>query len=100
MTNPLLPEWQHRTHPVIGMLHATPPFSASGGGSDLLFPHHEFSAAHATALIGTDWADVRTHAGLLALHGEKMSKSLGNLEFVHRLVGDGADPRAVRLATS
>ena len=91
------PGW-HIECSVIGMTHARPPFSVSGGGADLLFPHHEFSAAHATALTGTHWAEVRTHAGLLALDGEKMSKSLGNLEFVHRLARDGVDPRAIRLA--
>lgn len=91
------PGW-HIECTVIGMQASHPPFSASGGGHDLLFPHHEFSAAHATALTGTTWATVRTHAGLLALDGEKMSKSLGNLEFVHRLASRGTDPRAIRLA--
>jgi L-cysteine:1D-myo-inositol 2-amino-2-deoxy-alpha-D-glucopyranoside ligase len=38
------------------------------------------------------------HAGMVRLDGEKMSKSLGNLVFVSRLLGDGHDPMAVRLA--
>src|SRR5207302_820794 len=38
------------------------------------------------------------HAGMVRLDGEKMSKSLGNLVFVSRLVADGVDPMAVRLA--
>ena len=38
------------------------------------------------------------HAGLIGLDGEKMSKSRGNLAFLSKLVGQGADPLAVRLA--
>ncbi|HEX5406312.1 MAG TPA: cysteine--1-D-myo-inosityl 2-amino-2-deoxy-alpha-D-glucopyranoside ligase [Pseudonocardiaceae bacterium] len=70
-----------------------------GGGSDLAFPHHEFSAAHAEALTG-DYPFARhySHAGMIGLDGEKMSKSRGNLVFVSRLRADGVDPMAVRLA--
>jgi L-cysteine:1D-myo-inositol 2-amino-2-deoxy-alpha-D-glucopyranoside ligase len=70
-----------------------------GGGSDLAFPHHEFSAAHAEALTG-DYPFARhyVHAGMIGLDGEKMSKSRGNLVFVSRLRADGVDPMAVRLA--
>ncbi|HEX3592649.1 MAG TPA: cysteine--1-D-myo-inosityl 2-amino-2-deoxy-alpha-D-glucopyranoside ligase [Pseudonocardiaceae bacterium] len=70
-----------------------------GGGSDLAFPHHEFSAAHAEALTG-DYPFARhyCHAGMIALDGEKMSKSRGNLVFVSRLRADGVDPMAIRLA--
>jgi L-cysteine:1D-myo-inositol 2-amino-2-deoxy-alpha-D-glucopyranoside ligase len=69
-----------------------------GGGSDLAFPHHENSAAHAEALTG-DYPFARhyVHAGMIALDGEKMSKSRGNLVFVSRLRADGVDPMAVRL---
>ncbi|HRQ00812.1 MAG TPA: cysteine--1-D-myo-inosityl 2-amino-2-deoxy-alpha-D-glucopyranoside ligase [Terrimesophilobacter sp.] len=91
------PGW-HIECSIIGMQHLQAPISVNGGGHDLLFPHHEFSAAHATALAGEPWARVRTHAGLLSLDGEKMSKSLGNLEFVSRLVASGTDSRAIRLA--
>lgn len=70
-----------------------------GGGSDLIFPHHECSAAHAEALTGTHpFAHHYVHAGMLELDGEKMSKSLGNLAFVSKLVADGADPQAIRTA--
>jgi L-cysteine:1D-myo-inositol 2-amino-2-deoxy-alpha-D-glucopyranoside ligase len=69
-----------------------------GGGSDLAFPHHEFSAAHAEALTGTfPFARHYCHAGMIGLDGEKMSKSRGNLVFVSRLRADGVDPMAVRL---
>jgi len=70
-----------------------------GGGSDLVFPHHEFGAAHAEALTGVHpFARHYCHAGMIALDGEKMSKSRGNLVFVSRLRADGVDPMAVRLA--
>ncbi len=70
-----------------------------GGGSDLIFPHHEFSAAHAEALTGTDrFARHYVHSGMVGLDGEKMSKSKGNLVFVSRLRGDRVDPMAIRLA--
>ncbi len=74
-------------------------FDLQGGGSDLIFPHHEFSAAHAEALTGTHpFARHYCHAGMLALDGEKMSKSRGNLVFVSKLRGNGVDPMAIRLA--
>jgi L-cysteine:1D-myo-inositol 2-amino-2-deoxy-alpha-D-glucopyranoside ligase len=73
-------------------------FDVQGGGSDLAFPHHEFSAAHAEALTGTyPFARHYCHAGMIGLDGEKMSKSRGNLVFVSRLRADGIDPMAVRL---
>ena len=69
-----------------------------GGGSDLIFPHHDMSAAQ--GLIATDQKFARSfaHTGMIGLDGEKMSKSLGNLVFVSRLLSDGTDPMAIRLA--
>ncbi len=73
--------------------------TVQGGGNDLLFPHHECSAAHAEALTGkVPFASHYVHAGMIGLNGEKMSKSKGNLVFVSRLRADGVDPMAVRLA--
>jgi L-cysteine:1D-myo-inositol 2-amino-2-deoxy-alpha-D-glucopyranoside ligase len=70
-----------------------------GGGNDLLFPHHECSAAHAERLTGiSPFARHYVHAGMIGLNGEKMSKSQGNLVFVSRLRADHVDPMAVRLA--
>ncbi len=70
-----------------------------GGGSDLVFPHHEHSAVEAEALTGQwPFAKAYVHAGMVGLDGEKMSKSRGNLVFVSRLRRDGVDPMAVRLA--
>jgi L-cysteine:1D-myo-inositol 2-amino-2-deoxy-alpha-D-glucopyranoside ligase len=70
-----------------------------GGGNDLLFPHHECSAAHGEVLTGkAPFASHYVHAGMIGLNGEKMSKSRGNLVFASRLRADGIDPMAVRLA--
>jgi L-cysteine:1D-myo-inositol 2-amino-2-deoxy-alpha-D-glucopyranoside ligase len=76
-----------------------PSFDVQGGGSDLIFPHHEMSAAHAEAMTG-QWPFARSyvHAGMIGLNGEKMSKSKGNLAFVARLRADRVDPAAIRLA--
>ncbi len=69
-----------------------------GGGSDLIFPHHEFSAAHAESATGERrFARHYVHAGMIALDGHKMSKSRGNLVLVSRLRADGVEPSAIRL---
>lgn len=73
-------------------------FAIQGGGADLKFPHHEFSAAHAEAARGVErMAEHYVHAGMIALDGVKMSKSLGNLVFVSKLTQAGHDPSAIRL---
>lgn len=69
-----------------------------GGGSDLKFPHHEMSAAHAQTASGQTFARAYLHTGMVALDGQKMSKSLGNLVFVSKLRAAGVDPMAIRLA--
>lgn len=74
------------------------PISVQGGGSDLVFPHHEMSAGHAAALAHQPLAQAFVHTGMIAYQGEKISKSLGNLVTVRGLLDDGADPRAIRLA--
>src|SRR5690348_10584865 len=76
-------------------------FDVQAGGSDLVFPHHEMSASHARVALspsGHPFARVYVHAGMVSYHGEKMSKSLGNLIFVSRLLADGVDPMAIRMA--
>jgi len=91
------PGW-HIECAVIALEYLPTPLTVNGGGSDLLFPHHEFSAAHAAALSGHPLADNYVHTGMVAYQGEKMSKSLGNLVFVSTLTASGVDPRAIRLA--
>ena len=76
-------------------------FDVQAGGSDLVFPHHEMSASHARVAFAPEervFARVYVHAGMVAYQGQKMSKSLGNLVFVSRLLADGVDPMAIRLA--
>jgi len=91
------PGW-HIECSVIAQTHLDLPMTVQGGGSDLLFPHHEFSAGHTAALTGRHLADTYSHAGMVAYRGEKMSKSLGNLVLVSTLTSSGVDPRAIRLA--
>ena len=69
-----------------------------GGGSDLIFPHHDMSAAQGFIATNQKFARTFVHAGMIGLDGEKMSKSLGNLVFVSELISDGVDPMAIRLA--
>lgn len=72
--------------------------TVQAGGSDLKFPHHEMSAAHAESLTGQQpFAETFMHAGMVSLDGEKMSKSLGNLVFVSKLIAQNVDPMAIRL---
>lgn len=69
-----------------------------GGGSDLIFPHHDMSASQGFVSTGQKFARFFIHAGMIGLDGTKMSKSLGNLIFVSRLINDGIEPMAIRLA--
>jgi L-cysteine:1D-myo-inositol 2-amino-2-deoxy-alpha-D-glucopyranoside ligase len=72
------------------------PVDVHGGGTDLIFPHHESELAQAEALPGPrPFVRHWVHTGQVFLTGEKMSKSLGNLVFVHDLL-DRHDPLAVR----
>jgi L-cysteine:1D-myo-inositol 2-amino-2-deoxy-alpha-D-glucopyranoside ligase len=76
-------------------------FDVQAGGADLVFPHHEMSASHARVAHPSApevFARVYAHSGLVSYQGAKMSKSLGNLVFVSRLLADGVDPMAIRLA--
>jgi L-cysteine:1D-myo-inositol 2-amino-2-deoxy-alpha-D-glucopyranoside ligase len=92
------PGW-HIECSVIALNRLGMDFDVQGGGSDLIFPHHEHSAAHAEALTGTvPFARNYVHAGMIGLDGEKMSKSRGNLVLVSKLRAAGVDPMAVRLA--
>lgn len=75
------------------------PFDVQGGGSDLVFPHHEMCAAMGRVGAAEDlFARHYVHAGMVGLDGHKMSKSRGNLVLVRDLRAQGADPMAIRLA--
>jgi L-cysteine:1D-myo-inositol 2-amino-2-deoxy-alpha-D-glucopyranoside ligase len=68
-----------------------------GGGTDLIFPHHECEAAQSEAATGQRFVRHWMHQAMVRMDGEKMSKSLGNLVFVSELLKTW-DPRAIRLA--
>ncbi len=68
-----------------------------GGGADLIFPHHECEAAQSEAATGQTFVRHWMHQAMVQMDGEKMSKSLGNLVFVHDLL-EAHDARAIRLA--
>lgn len=56
------------------------PFDIHGGGSDLVFPHHENEIAQSEAATGVSFANYWLHGGMLQINSEKMSKSLGNFK--------------------
>jgi L-cysteine:1D-myo-inositol 2-amino-2-deoxy-alpha-D-glucopyranoside ligase len=91
------PGW-HIECTVIAQKYLPAPFTVQGGGSDLIFPHHEMGAGHAYSLAGVPLAKHYAHAGMVGLDGEKMSKSKGNLVLVSKLRAAGEDPAAIRLA--
>jgi L-cysteine:1D-myo-inositol 2-amino-2-deoxy-alpha-D-glucopyranoside ligase len=91
------PGW-HVECAAIARVHLGAAFDVQGGGSDLIFPHHEMSAGHAqVAFPGEFFAQAYVHQGMVALDGHKMSKSRGNLVLVSKLREDGVDPAAIRL---
>ena len=68
-----------------------------GGGSDLIFPHHECERAQSEAATGETFVKHWMHVAMVFKDGEKMSKSLGNLVFVDQL-RTVWDPRSIRIA--
>lgn len=70
-----------------------------GGGTDLIFPHHECETAQSEAVTGETFVRHWLHAGMVLLNGEKMSKSKKNLVFVRDLLKE-FDPMVVRVALS
>jgi len=68
-----------------------------GGGSDLIFPHHECERAQSEAATGEAFVKHWMHVAMVFKDGEKMSKSLGNLVFVDQL-RTLWDPRSIRIA--
>ncbi|MGL5858564.1 MAG: cysteine--1-D-myo-inosityl 2-amino-2-deoxy-alpha-D-glucopyranoside ligase [Angustibacter sp.] len=91
------PGW-HVECATIALRHLGPVLDVQGGGTDLVFPHHEMSAAHAEVLSGkAPFARHYVHQAMVGLDGRKMSKSAGNLVLVSRLRADGHDPMAIRM---
>ena len=67
-----------------------------GGGSDLIFPHHECERAQSEAATGVPFVRHWMHVAMVSMDGHKMSKSRGNLVFVDALRKEW-DPRVIRL---
>jgi cysteinyl-tRNA synthetase len=61
-------------------------FDIHGGGSDLVFPHHENEAAQTRAARGQELAKLWVHNGMIQFTGEKMAKSVGNIALLHDVV--------------
>ncbi|GAA0034640.1 cysteine--1-D-myo-inosityl 2-amino-2-deoxy-alpha-D-glucopyranoside ligase [Brevibacterium metallidurans] len=89
------PGW-HIECTVIAEEKAGLPVDVQGGGSDLVFPHHEMGAAHAAAWQHRPLAKTYMHTGMVGFDGEKMSKSKGNLVLVSQLLAEGVDPMVIR----
>lgn len=70
-------------------------FDIHGGGSDLLFPHHENEIAQSEAATGEQYVNYWMHVGFINVDGEKMSKSLGNF-FTIRDVMEKFHPEVIR----
>jgi L-cysteine:1D-myo-inositol 2-amino-2-deoxy-alpha-D-glucopyranoside ligase len=70
-----------------------------GGGTDLIFPHHECESAQSEAATGEPFVRHWMHQAMVSMDGEKMSKSLGNLVFVADLL-EKWEPGAIRLAVA
>jgi len=74
------------------------PLDIQGGGKDLIFPHHSMSEEQNEALGFGELALNYCHVGMVSYQGSKMSKSKGNLVFVHQLIDEGILPMVIRLA--
>jgi L-cysteine:1D-myo-inositol 2-amino-2-deoxy-alpha-D-glucopyranoside ligase len=68
-----------------------------GGGTDLIYPHHESERAQSESVNQVPFVRRWLHTGMVRHEGEKMSKSLGNLVFPAALIQEH-EPAAVRLA--
>jgi len=90
------PGW-HVECSVMSMDALGPTLDLHGGGTDLIFPHHECEIAQSESVTGETFSRHWMHSAMVSYEGEKMSKSLGNLVFVSDLL-KVADPRAIRLA--
>jgi L-cysteine:1D-myo-inositol 2-amino-2-deoxy-alpha-D-glucopyranoside ligase len=90
------PGW-HVECSVMAMDTLGPTLDLHGGGTDLIFPHHECEIAQSESITGKPFVRHWMHSAMVSYEGEKMSKSLGNLVFVSDLL-ERADPRAIRLA--
>ena len=71
-------------------------FEIHGGGRDLIFPHHENEIAQSESSTSKQFAKIWMHVGMITINGEKMSKSLGNVKTVNRVL-ENWGPNIIRL---
>lgn len=71
-------------------------FDIHGGGRDLIFPHHENEIAQSESYTKEPLAKVWMHVGMVTVNGEKMSKSLGNVAAVQKVLSDWG-PNVIKL---
>jgi L-cysteine:1D-myo-inositol 2-amino-2-deoxy-alpha-D-glucopyranoside ligase len=90
------PGW-HVECSTLAMRDLGPTVDIHGGGTDLIFPHHECEAAQSESVTGKPFVRHWVHAPMVRLDGTKMSKSLGNLVFVSDLL-ERVEPAVIRLA--
>jgi cysteinyl-tRNA synthetase len=90
------PGW-HLECSAMSEAHLGDTFDIHGGGQDLIFPHHENEIAQSTCGYDAQFARYWLHNGYLVVHGEKMSKSLGNFFTVRELLDEGWPGEAIRL---
>jgi L-cysteine:1D-myo-inositol 2-amino-2-deoxy-alpha-D-glucopyranoside ligase len=80
------PGW-HIECSAMALEHLGPQVDVHGGGSDLIYPHHESEIAQSESVTGVrPFARIWVHVGMLGYHGQKMSKSLRNLVMVRDLL--------------
>lgn len=89
------PGW-HVECSALALRELGPSIDLHGGGSDLIFPHHECERAQSESVTGVPFVRHWMHTALISKDGEKMSKSLGNLVFIDQLRRDW-DPMVIRL---
>ncbi|HHV07408.1 MAG TPA: cysteine--tRNA ligase [Firmicutes bacterium] len=85
------PGW-HIECSVMSLKYLGPGFDFHGGGSDLVFPHHENEIAQSEAATGTAFARYWVHNGFINMGGEKMAKSVGNVTRVRDIVKEYPGP--------
>ncbi|MGD0020449.1 MAG: cysteine--tRNA ligase [Candidatus Limnocylindrales bacterium] len=91
------PGW-HIECSAMSMAYLGPSFDIHTGGVDLIFPHHQDEIAQSEAATGQTFVAYWLHCAHLQMGGQKMSKSIGNIDRVADVLGRGISARALRFA--
>jgi cysteinyl-tRNA synthetase len=91
------PGW-HIECSAMSMRYLGPAFDIHTGGVDLIFPHHTDEIAQSEAATGQRFVAYWLHNAFLQMGGQKMARSIGNIERVDQVLDRGVSPRALRLA--